>query len=76
MHDPSPDHDDRLKDFLSRHGGPGTQAESTGESDGGVRGWSEVYAHDGYSLRCEWSSFGSRKEMTYSEIAPAAKLRD
>jgi hypothetical protein len=29
-----------------------------------------VYANDGYALRCDWSTFGSREEMNYSEIAP------
>jgi hypothetical protein len=72
MHDASPDHDDRLQDFFSRHGGRGGQPVREGESNGGVQGWSEVYAQDGYALRCEWSSFGSRREMTYSEIAPGA----
>ena len=72
MHDASPDHDERLRDFFSRHGGSSAQIARQGESTGGVQGWSEVYAHDGYALRCEWSSFGSRKEMNYLEIAPSA----
>jgi hypothetical protein len=33
-------------------------------------GWSEVYAADGYRLRCDWSRMGSREEMKFSEIAP------
>jgi hypothetical protein len=71
MQDVSPDHDDRLEDFFDRHGGRGSQPERNSEANE-VQGWSEVYARDGYALRCEWSSFGSRKEMKYSEIAPAA----
>lgn len=70
MQDASPDHDERLKDFYARHGGPGPQGTRRGQSAGGVRGWSETHANDGYVLRCDWSTFGSRDEMKYSEIAP------
>jgi hypothetical protein len=70
MEDASPDHDERLNDFFARHGGRGTRAARKGDSAGGVQGWSEAYANDGYVLRCDWSSFGTRKEMKYSEIAP------
>ena len=70
MEDASPDHDDRLKDFFARHGGASTRQMRKGQSEGGVQGWSEVYANDGYALRCDWSTFGSREEMNYSEIAP------
>jgi hypothetical protein len=72
MKDCSPDYEDRLKDFLARHGGAGTRADRVEESVKGVQGWSEVYARDGYALRCDWSAMGSRHEMTYSEIAPSA----
>ena len=72
MDDLSPDHDERIKDFLARHGGPGSPAMREGKSAGGVEGWSEVYARDGYALRCEWSTFGAKERMTYSEIAPRA----
>jgi hypothetical protein len=70
--DDSPDRDDRIEDFLARHGGRSAKAVRNAESQGGTVGWSEVYASDGYTLRCDWSSFGSREEMTYSEIAPGA----
>jgi len=70
MEGASPDHDDRLKDFFARHGGASTRPMRKGQSGGGVLGWSEVYANDGYALRCDWSTFGSREEMNYSEIAP------
>ncbi len=70
MEDTAPDHDERLKDFFVRHGGPGARAARRGGSAGGVQGWSEVYANDGYVLRCDWSTFGTREEMKYSEIAP------
>lgn len=66
--DDSPDHADRIQDFLSRHGGPGVRGMSAGESPGGIRGWSEIYAADGYALRCDWSLTGSRKEMKYVEM--------
>ena len=70
MDDASPDHDDRLNDFFARHGGASTRTLRRGQSAGGIQGWSEAYANDGYTLRCEWSTFGSREEMKYSEIAP------
>jgi hypothetical protein len=66
----SPDHDERLKDFFARHGGPGPRSMRRGQSAGGIQGWSEVYAGDGYVLRCDWSTLGTREEMEYSEIAP------
>lgn len=72
MDDRSPDHDERIKDFFSRHGGPGEPRARESQSAGGVQGWSEVYAQDGYILRCEWSTFGTRETMEYSEIAPRA----
>jgi hypothetical protein len=70
MENASPDQDDRLKDFFARHGGASTRPIRKGQSGGGVQGWSEVYANDGYTLRCDWSTFGSREEMKYSEVAP------
>jgi hypothetical protein len=68
----SPDDEDRIRDFLARHGGPGNRENRAGESAEGMRGWSEVYAGDGYVLRCDWSRMGSREEMQYSEISPDA----
>jgi hypothetical protein len=66
----SSDHADRIKDFLDRHGGPSNRASKTEESAPGVQGWTEVYASDGYILRCDWSCFGNREEMQFSEIPP------
>ena len=70
MEDASPDHDERLKDFFARHGGPGPRGIRRGQSSGGVQGWSEAFASDGYVLRCDWSTFGTLDEMKYLEIAP------
>jgi hypothetical protein len=70
MEDASPDHDERLKDFFARHGGPAPRGIRRGQSSGGVQGWSEAFASDGYVLRCDWSTFGTLDEMKYSEIAP------
>jgi hypothetical protein len=66
--DSSPDGEDRVEDFLARHGGPSTPPQHCAGSEDDIRGWSEVYAADGYTLRCDWSQMGSRKEMTFSEI--------
>jgi hypothetical protein len=71
----SPDDEDRIKDFLGRHGGAGDQARRDGESAQGLQGWSEVYARDGYVLRCDWSKMGTLEEMKYSEISPDSPLR-
>jgi hypothetical protein len=63
-----------MQDFLSRHGGAGTSQPREGTLDS-ARGWSEVYAADGYTLRCDWSRTGTRGEMTFSELPPAATTR-
>jgi len=70
--DMSPDRDDRIRDFFVRHGGPSGKASREGETESGIKGWSEVYALDGYALRCDWSRIGSSEHMTYSEIAAGA----
>ena len=68
--DPPSDDSDRIKDFFSRHGGPGTASRRFGRSQGGLQGWSEIVAHDGHVLRCDWSRSGTREEMKFSEVAP------
>jgi hypothetical protein len=68
--DPPSDDSDRIKDFFSRHGGPGEVPRRSGRSQGGLRGWSEIVAHDGHVLRCDWSRTGTLEEMKYSEVAP------
>lgn len=70
MEDASPDHDERLEDFFARHGGRGPGGTRRGQSSGGMTGWSEAHANDGYVLRCDWSTVGTREEMKYSERAP------
>jgi hypothetical protein len=80
--DRSSDSEDRIQDFLSRHGGAGASParEETipprEETIDSVRGWSEVYAADGYKLRCDWSRVGSREEMTFSEVPPGKTTQD
>jgi hypothetical protein len=69
--DVSPDSEERIEEFLARHGGQGPQPRRSEELEPGVRGWCEVHAADGYRLRCEWARFGSRKDMRFSEIAPS-----
>jgi hypothetical protein len=71
--DPSPDSQDRIRDFLIRHGGPGAPRRAQNDASG-LTGWYEVHAADGYRLRCEWSRFGSREELKYFEIAPRAPI--
>ena len=67
--DVSPDSEDRIADFISRHGGPGSPRRE--ETDpAGYGGWYEIYAADGYRLRCDWSRMGSREELKFSEIGP------
>ncbi len=67
---PPPDDDDRIRDFFSRHGGPGKTPRRSGQSEGGLKGWSEIQAGDGHVLRCDWSLSGTLEEVKYSEVAP------
>jgi hypothetical protein len=67
--DASPDSQDRIRDFLGRHGGPGLPRRQATDP-GGDRGWYEIYAGDGYRLRCDWSRMGGREELKFSEIGP------
>lgn len=69
--DPSPDSEERIRDFLARHGGHGNLPRRQGEDERGVGGWYEIFASDGYRLRCEWSQTGGRAESRYIEISPA-----
>jgi hypothetical protein len=67
----SADHQDRVADFMNRHGGPAPAAGRSGRMDAGYRGWSELYAADGYVLRTEWSRYELRGTMNVSEIPPS-----
>jgi hypothetical protein len=73
--DASSDSEDRIQDFFARHGGAGSRATRQQAFESGVRGWSEVYAADGYTLRCDWARTGMRKELAYSEIPPNSAAR-
>ena len=66
----SSDSEDRVQDFWARHGGPAAQPRAQGETIPGLSGWTEVYAVDGYVLRCDWSKAGTLNEMRYTERAP------
>ena len=46
------------------------RAEREGDMAQHAEGWSEVYAADGYLLRCDWSKLGGRVAMTFTEVAP------
>jgi len=61
---------ERVRDFLTRHGGAAPGAEHEGDRFEGTSGWSEVRAADGYRLRCEWSLRGSERNMSFVEISP------
>jgi hypothetical protein len=67
----SVDGEERIIDFLNRHGGAAPDVEHEGDRFPGVTGWSEVHAADGYRLHCEWSTFGSERCMNFVELAPA-----
>ena len=69
----SPDSDERVQDFWARHGGPADRPADAGEIVAGICGWSEVYAADGYALRCEWTRIGGRQEIQYFEKPPRVK---
>jgi len=66
----SADHQDRIDDFIKRHGGSAPMAGRQERFDGGYRGWSEIYAADGYVLRTEWSRSELRATMNVSELPP------
>jgi hypothetical protein len=66
----SADNSDRVRDFYARHGGPAARAGSAGETVPGLSGWSEVYAADGYTLRCDWSRTGNLQRMQFNENPP------
>jgi hypothetical protein len=67
----SADHRDRIEDFMKRHGGPAPTASRQERIDAGYRGWSEMYAADGYVLRTEWSRSELRGTMNVSELPPS-----
>jgi hypothetical protein len=69
--DQSSDSSDRIREFLERHGGPGAREAIVVDDIAGFSGWSEVYAADGYTLRCDWSRMGDRQEMKFTENPPA-----
>jgi hypothetical protein len=69
--DQSPDGNDRVEEFLARHGGPGTRETDIGSDPVGQSGWSVVYAADGYTLRCDWSRTGELQRMKFTERPPA-----
>ncbi len=62
------DHRDRVAEFKSRHGGSIESAGRSERSESGCRGWSEIYAVDGYVLRVEWSKFEMRAAMRILEF--------
>jgi hypothetical protein len=68
--DISSDSSDRIREFLARHGGLAARKASAGDTVAGLSGWSEVYAADGYTLRCDWSRMGGLQEMKFTENPP------
>jgi hypothetical protein len=68
----SADQQDRIDDFLKRHGGPEPTPRRHQRIDGGYRGCLEIYAADGYVLRIEWSRSELRGTMNISELSSVA----
>jgi hypothetical protein len=66
----SADHQQRIHDFMQRHGGPAPSPRRQGRLDAGYRGWSEIYAADGYVLRTEWSRSELRATLNVAEFLP------
>jgi hypothetical protein len=66
----TPDDGDRIRDFWKRHGGPAVRPSQSRDAADHSSGWTEVYAADGYTLRCDWSRIGSRQEMNFTEVPP------
>jgi hypothetical protein len=67
----SADHQARIEDFMKRHGGPAPEASRQGRIEAGSRGWSEMFAADGYVLRTEWSRTELLSTMNVSERPPS-----
>ena len=65
---PPADDADRTRDFLERHGGPGTEPPRHAQSNGGLDGWVETEAADGWILRCDWSRLAVVEEIRYTEV--------
>jgi hypothetical protein len=61
----------KVADFMERHGGEAMRPTRGENSPCGTRGWSEVYAVDGYALRCEWSRTDAKEGLQFLEIAGA-----
>ena len=64
------DLEDRVRDFLHRHGDAEPAQRRTGTLDQGLRGWAEIRARDGYVLRIEWSRSALRSTLTAIEQRP------
>jgi hypothetical protein len=65
----SADHQERVDDFMKRHGGPASSPRRHGRLDSGYRGWSEIDAADGYVLRTEWSRSELRVTLNVAEYS-------
>jgi hypothetical protein len=61
------DFEDRVHDFLHRHGDPAPALRRSESLDRGFRGWTEVTARDGCVLRIEWSRSALRFTLVATE---------
>ncbi len=68
----SPDQEDRIRDFLARHGGASSRPARHEIHQGGISGLTEIYAADGYTLCCNWRRSGTLAEMSVDEMPPSA----
>jgi hypothetical protein len=64
------DSEERIDDFYIRHGGRGQRPKREGDRESRTRGWWEIYAADGHKLRCEWSTAGTKTQMSFAESPP------
>jgi hypothetical protein len=64
------DFEDRVKEFLHRHGDQLPSTRTEGALDHGLRGWMEIQSRDGYVLRIEWSKSALRSAFVATERGP------
>lgn len=64
----------QAREFLTRHGGPGTEDPRHGESEDDRSGWWEISAADGYKLRCDWLRSADEERLTSPRLRLSPRL--